>query len=289
MEASSAATVGTPAASSQDGPTPAHRTLAPFGAEWVADLARGGVGPAAGDARGLDAQLRLLETAGISVSAASASTTVALALASQTINEPPATAPGDDAARMAATLGPMRAARVRDEVGPALLSSRMWEQGTALANFATRGAALGGPRVDGRAGVRVVEARGGVFGERGAGVGAGGGVHSSNPRIDERGGCSESSAPWADALHTQIVPQAWLNSYPLPIARQLLDVVPRGDGGAGATGDAALGPLHAAYTPGDLAISFSGCTAYFTQAACEDLWGAAAASIDAAFDRKKGV
>jgi hypothetical protein len=98
--------------------------------------------------------------------------------------------------------------------------------------------------------------------------GGGGGAQGCGGGVD--------LSPWADALHAQFVPQAWVNSYPLPIARQLLDAVP-GDG------DMLLAPLHAPFSQGDWVVSFSGCSAYFSQAYCNDLFAEHAELAEKAF------
>ena len=65
------------------------------------------------------------------------------------------------------------------------------------------------------------------------------------------------------SLHTQVVPQPWLNSYPDELAAKLRDDAGR--------------PLHAAYRDGDTFISFSGCGVLLGAARCEDLFSVWAA------------
>ena len=81
----------------------------------------------------------------------------------------------------------------------------------------------------------------------------------------------------ASATCVQFVPQAWLNTYPLPIARQLLDAVP-------GEGELLLAPLHAPYAQGEWVVSFSGCAAYFSQAYCNGLFAEHAELAQKAFE-----
>ena len=142
----------------------------------------------------------------------------------------------------------------------------MWEQGTALAHFSQRGAMVRG---------RPLVSLGGMFsdgGDASSTTTTTAATAASAARIWP--GCNASTTlpsllPWQDTLHTQFVPQAWLNSYPLPIAKMLIDV---GTIESLPGGESKYHTLHAPYTPGDWCISFSGCTAYFTQATCEALF-----------------
>lgn len=60
------------------------------------------------------------------------------------------------------------------------------------------------------------------------------------------------------AGHVQMLPQAWMNAYPLPIARVLRDVNNM--------------PLHAVAQPGDWVVAFSGCHAMLPAPECEALF-----------------
>ena len=166
----------------------------------------------------------------------------------------------------------MRAPGVREALGSTLVRSRMWEQGMALEHLALRGSAVRGG-ANGSA-VEALACEAGFFSSEGSS----GGGNSSGSGAE----CAPSAAllPWMDTMHTQFVPQAWLNAYPLPIARQLLEV---GVALPGQQGVPPVTPLHAPYAPGDWCISFSGCTAYFQQADCERLFREGAESAQRAF------
>jgi len=75
-------------------------------------------------------------------------------------------------------------------------------------------------------------------------------------------------AAFVDASRVQLVPQAWLNSYPPLLASKLHDH--RG------------GPMHAPYAPGDWIVSFSGCGVLLGAAPCEALFAAYASGATAA-------
>ena len=253
----------------------AHVGLSPFGVDWIKGLLEDVVAAAEGSSSSssssaLDAQAALLRSIGINVTPASAAALRAM-VASANATASVVVSPDSTETQMKRTLGSMREGRVAAGMGGTLVASRMWEQGMALEHLSMRGALVRRSSAGGNA-----SARGdGGGGEAGvevlgcdAGMFAGGWEHgaSAAPCQDSSGGAA--LLPWMDTLHTQFVPQAWLNAYPLPIARQLLEVGPSVPGQA----QPSVTPLHAAYRPGDWCISFSGCTAYFKQADCEQLF-----------------
>jgi hypothetical protein len=77
-------------------------------------------------------------------------------------------------------------------------------------------------------------------------------------------GLDHSSDALAVHAHTGWVPQKWANSYPPVIAAVLTDSEGK--------------PLHAEWSEGDAAVSFSGCTAYFPRPKCEALFAEFAAT-----------
>ena len=256
-----------------------HAGLSPFGVEWVGALleeagqAAAAAGGAAGGGGGaLDAQLALLARLGITVSPASHAAQRAMVAAANATASPTGSPAGVQEVWVRALAG-MKEARVRERLGASLVGSRMWEQGTALEHFCMRGAiveaaaaAAGGYGNGSRVEALVCEE--GIFASGEEPPAAPAAAASEAGRVCDEGSAGAQLSPWMDSLHTQFVPQAWLNSYPYLIARQLQEVGPFVPGRA----EPVLTPLHAPYQPGDWCISFSGCTAYYTQDTCEGLF-----------------
>jgi hypothetical protein len=84
-----------------------------------------------------------------------------------------------------------------------------------------------------------------------------------------------TSGAYTAASRSQFVPQAWLNSYPPALAGKLA-----GPGGA---------PLHAAYSPGDWVVSFSGCGVLLGEPTCERLYSEYAAAAAAGLQSASAV
>ena len=85
-------------------------------------------------------------------------------------------------------------------------------------------------------------------------------------------------AAYADTIHTQLLPQRWLNSYPPALARRLHDHHGKA--------------MHAEHADGeDWLVSFSGCAVLLDAATCEALYrdyaAVASARLDAAEEARK--
>ena len=133
--------------------------------------------------------------------------------------------PDTDAALTAEALRSMR----RPELNQSpLVQNRMWEQGGALWQFVNRDVPLA--------------ARNNTDASHG----------------QSRGAPASLALRYEDLVHTQFVPQRWLNSYPERIAGALRDHRQR--------------PMHAAFERGDWIASFSGCTGFFGTEACDALY-----------------
>jgi hypothetical protein len=138
--------------------------------------------------------------------------------------------------------------------------NRAWEQATIFSSLALRGVAGSGTPflAAGQAVGADAASRSAVLHVLGTGSAVAGAdstgetTRHSPDRLDP--------LAYADAMHTQTVPQAWLNSYPPEIATRLHDH--RG------------GALHATYEAGDWMISFSGCGVLLPRHECEVLFAA---------------
>jgi len=84
--------------------------------------------------------------------------------------------------------------------------------------------------------------------------------NDQDKRLDDKLTSVRPLLAYEDLLHTQFVPQAWINSYP--------------DAIAGVLRDHKSIPMHASYQPYDWLVSFSGCKGYFGEQTCEDLYNA---------------
>ena len=133
--------------------------------------------------------------------------------------------PDADAALAAEALRSMRRPALNQSP---LVQNRMWEQGGALWQFVNRDVPLA--------------ARNNTDASHG----------------QSRIAPASLALRYEDLVHTQFVPQRWLNSYPERIAGALRDHRQR--------------PMHAAFERGDWIASFSGCTGFFGTEACDALY-----------------
>jgi len=134
-----------------------------------------------------------------------------------------------------------------------LTNNRMWEQGGALWQFVNRDVPYAAKE----------EARSlkkNLFDARNARC-----QHNQDSRLDDKYSSFCPLIAYEDVLHTQFVPQAWINSYPEAISGVLRD-----HKGV---------PMHASYQTDDWLVSFSGCKGYFGELPCEDMYNAFAKAI----------
>jgi hypothetical protein len=142
--------------------------------------------------------------------------------------------------------------------------NRAWEQATIFSSLALRGVAGSGTpflAADQAVGVDAAS-RSAVLRVLGIGSAAAAGADGTGEATLNGADLLDPLA-YADAMHTQTVPQAWLNSYPPEIATRLHDH--RG------------GAMHATYEAGDWMVSFSGCGVLLPRGECEALFSAYAA------------
>jgi hypothetical protein len=217
------------------------------------------------------------------------------------------------------------ASAVLNRTGFPFIDTRMWEQGGALFEFAfegqtawrrgAEGSGSGGVSSDPTGTVTGLLGRGGVCSS--AATPAQSPPHDATPPTPSSCGLPSPSA-YSDALHSQFVPQEWLNAYPPAIARAIVDhrghplhaeVVADGEGtliGANETrpppldiegetlrrlervsdsvrrGTARVGDPASA--PWPWVVSFSGCTAFYVQGVCNSLFEKYAAAAQAALE-----
>jgi hypothetical protein len=129
-----------------------------------------------------------------------------------------------------------------------LINNRMWEQGGALWQFANRDVPYAAKERRRPLHDALIDAR--FFYCQ----------NDQDSRLDGKHSSDRPLLAYEDLLHTQFVPQAWINSYPEAIAGVLRD-----HKGV---------PIHASYDQGDWLVSFSGCKGYFGMRSCEDLYNA---------------
>jgi len=142
--------------------------------------------------------------------------------------------------------------RMRSNVSHSMLTTnRMWEQGGALWQFVNRDVPYSSNEGEARSvNDNLVDAR----------------LSYCQTDRDRRSQRKQSNATfrpliaYEDLLHTQFVPQAWINSYPEAIA--------------GVLRDHKDSPMHSSYQKSDWLVSFSGCKGYFGEQPCEDLYAA---------------
>ena len=142
--------------------------------------------------------------------------------------------------------------RMRSNVSHSILTTnRMWEQGGALWQFVNRNVPYSYNEEEARSvNDNLVDARLSY-------------CKTGRDRQSQRKQSNATFRPliaYEDLLHTQFVPQAWINSYPEAIAGVLRDH--KGS------------PMHASYQKSDWLVSFSGCKGYFGEQPCEDLYAA---------------
>lgn len=142
--------------------------------------------------------------------------------------------------------------RMRSNVSHSILTTnRMWEQGGALWQFVNRDVPYSSNEEEVRSvNDNLVDARLSY-------------CETSRDRQSQRKQSNSFTRPliaYEDLLHTQFVPQAWVNSYPEAIAGVLRDH--KGS------------PMHASYQKSDWLVSFSGCKGYFGEQPCENLYAA---------------
>jgi hypothetical protein len=105
--------------------------------------------------------------------------------------------------------------------------------------------------------------------------------HAAGATCQPDAPASTSAAPidpaaYADTVHTQLLPQRWLNSYPPILARRLHDHHGRA--------------MHAEHVDGeDWLVSFSGCAVLLDAGTCEALYRDYAAAASARFDVVEGA
>jgi len=129
-----------------------------------------------------------------------------------------------------------------------LTNNRMWEQGGALWQFVNR-------EVPYAAKEEARSLKKNLFDARNARC-----QNNQDSRLDDKHSSRCTLIAYEDVLHTQFVPQEWINSYPEAISGVLRD-----HKGA---------PMHASYQPDDWLVSFSGCKGYFGELPCEDMYAA---------------
>jgi len=129
-----------------------------------------------------------------------------------------------------------------------LTNSRMWEQGGALWQFVNRDVPHAAKEEAQYLNKSLVDARFSFC------------QNNQDKRLDDKHSSVRPLLSYEDLLHTQFVPQAWINSYPEAIA--------------GVLRDHKSIPMHASFQPNDWLVSFSGCRGYFGERSCEDLYHA---------------
>jgi len=129
-----------------------------------------------------------------------------------------------------------------------LTNNRMWEQGGALWQFVNRDAPYAANERSRSLHDTLIDARNAHC------------RHDQDELLDDKDSSVRLLIAYEDLLHTQFVPQAWINSYPEAIAGVLRDH-------KGAA-------MHASHQSDDWLVSFSGCKGYFGVEPCEDLYSA---------------